>query len=113
MLDRQYLTLTPPSGTEKPFKELAEASYPIAVGRASKNDPAAQDPSSGKMRTEQTKVMSSEHASITWEDGNAFIEDLASTNGTTSRRQNDAPHKLKPGVKYIVSHSHTLSSEGN
>lgn len=96
-----YLTLTDPSAV-KPFKELSSSASSVVIGRASKNDPAAHDPTSGKMRTERTKVMSSSHARVTWKGEQAFIEDTNSTNGVWVRRNDEDPHRLKSGVEYIV-----------
>jgi pSer/pThr/pTyr-binding forkhead associated (FHA) protein len=96
-----YLTLSQPSEV-KPFKEFAKSLTPVVIGRASKNDPKALDPTSGKMRTEQTKVMSSDHARITWEGEHAFIEDNGSTNGVFIRSGGNESQKLARKFKHKV-----------
>ncbi|GAA5889149.1 hypothetical protein JCM5296_007179 [Sporobolomyces johnsonii] len=100
--DPVYLTLSDPS-TDPPTltKQFSSDDGPKELGRAAKSDLAARDPTSGKFRSNDTRVMSSIHARITWDERNyAFIEDLDSTNGTTVGRDGEPSHLLTPGALY-------------
>ncbi|GAA5971272.1 hypothetical protein JCM21900_002903 [Sporobolomyces salmonicolor] len=94
LLDR---SISPPTLV----KQFCSDDGPKELGRAAKSDPAAHDPTSGKFRSNDTRVMSSTHARITWDERNyAFIEDLDSTNGTTVGRDGEPSHLLTPGASY-------------
>lgn len=98
-----YLTLYDPSADPHvPLKQFSsETVGPLVLGRASKSDAAASDPSSPKFRSTATKVMSSSHATLHWEGEYAFLTDLGSTNGSVLVRDGEQ-QKLKPDVPYRV-----------
>ncbi|GAA5859669.1 hypothetical protein JCM8547_006185 [Rhodosporidiobolus lusitaniae] len=83
-----YLILSDTSSDPPaPIKQFARSRGVVEIGRASRTDSAAHDPTSGKMRSSATKVMSSQHAKITWDGDRAFIQDVGSCNGTTRTRR--------------------------
>ncbi|GAA5897362.1 hypothetical protein JCM6882_001867 [Rhodosporidiobolus microsporus] len=107
-MDRQsafshrYLILSDPSTSPPtPRKQWDRLQGDVELGRASKSDSAANDPHSGKFRTSETKVMSSRHAKITWENGCACLTDVGSTNGTAISREGEK-RTLEAGVSYRV-----------
>lgn len=94
-----YLVLVDDGGAV--VKQFARSQGRITLGRASKNDPGTKDPSQGKFRSDNTKVMSSRHAQISWDGDYAHITDLGSTNGVVITRA-DQKVSLKPNVAYRV-----------
>ncbi|GAA6006587.1 hypothetical protein JCM10207_004985 [Rhodosporidiobolus poonsookiae] len=89
-------------------KQFARAQGPVQIGRAGRNDSAAHDPTSGKFRSDDTKVMSSRHAEITWSGGHACVADLGSTNGTVLTRDGE-DRKLMPGASYRIKQGDLLT----
>ncbi|BGP04714.1 hypothetical protein JCM10049v2_000516 [Rhodotorula toruloides] len=94
-----YLVLVDDGGAV--VKQFARSQGRITLGRASKNDPGTKDPSQGKFRSDNTKVMSSRHAQISWDGDYAHITDLGSTNGVVITRA-DQKVSLKPNVTYRI-----------
>ncbi|BGO96571.1 FHA domain containing protein [Rhodotorula toruloides] len=94
-----YLVLVDDAGAV--VKQFARSQGRITLGRASKNDPGTKDPSQGKFRSDNTKVMSSRHAQISWDGDYAHITDLGSTNGVVITRA-DQKVSLKPNVAYRI-----------
>ncbi|KPV78276.1 uncharacterized protein RHOBADRAFT_50762 [Rhodotorula graminis WP1] len=96
-----YLILSDPSTSPGlPVKQFdSRTAGRLILGRGAKSDSSALDPASPKFRTSATKVMSSTHAQLHWENEYAFLTDLGATNGTFLVRDGDQ-QKLKPDVPY-------------
>ncbi|BGP21600.1 hypothetical protein JCM10295v2_000475 [Rhodotorula toruloides] len=94
-----YLVLL--NGDGAVVKQFPRSHGIITLGRASKNDPGTKDPSQGKFRSDNTKVMSSRHAQISWDGDYAHITDLGSTNGVVITRD-EQKVSLKPNVAYRI-----------
>lgn len=83
----------------------------IVLGRGSRHDGTVSEPSSGRFRDfhgNRTAVMSSKHATITWQSHEfCFLTDTGSTNGTYILRHGDQISvRARVGVSYRVSSVH-------
>lgn len=107
--ERQFSTVGNRNVINETFKALLGAKTPIRIGRASDNDIVMPDVEQGD------KMVSRHHAEISFRDGQYWVEDLDSKNGTyinDERLVPKQPRVLTPQDSVII-HLHLFNlSEG-